>query len=73
MAGTYTVTATYPGDPNFTWSAGTATGTLTIAPAASSSLTLTLTPSATTVTYGNEGTVTYGVSFGWAGPARRGR
>ena len=40
--------------------------------AASSSLTLTLTPSATTVTYGNEGTVTYGVSFGSAGPAPTG-
>ena len=72
VAGTYTVIASYPGDPNFTASAGTAAGTLTVSPGSSSSLTLTLTPSATTVTYGNEATVTYGVNFGSASPAPTG-
>ena len=66
--GSYTVAASYPGDPNFTASSGTAPGTLTVAPASSSSLTLGLTPSATTVVYGNEQTVTYSVNFGAAFP-----
>jgi len=33
--GSYTIAASYPGDPNFTASSGTAAGTLTVAPASS--------------------------------------
>ena len=71
-AGTYTVTATYPGDANFAGSNGSAVGTLTVTKAAASTLTVALTPSATTVTYGNESTVTYAVGFGGVTPAPTG-
>ena len=66
--GTYTVTATYPGDANFAGSSGNAVGTFTVTPAAAGSLTLTLTPSATSAAYGNESAVTYNVSLGSANP-----
>ena len=66
--GSYTITAAYPGDANFTGSTGTAVGTFTVTPAAASSLTLTLTPSSTSVAYGNESAVTYDVSLGSVNP-----
>jgi hypothetical protein len=70
--GTYTLAASYPGDPNFTASSGTASGTLTVTQASASALTLTMTPSGTSTAYGNESSVTYGVSFGSAVPAPTG-
>ena len=62
--GTYTLSATYPGDANFTASTGTAANQLTVVQAPTGHLTLGLTPSTTSVSYGNEGSVTYSVSFG---------
>ncbi len=71
ITGTYTLVASYPGDPNFGSSASSA-GSLTVTPAASSSLTLALTPSGTSVAYGNESAVTYNVSLGSASPTPTG-
>ncbi len=64
VPGAYTLSATYPGDPDFTASAGTASNQLTVVQAPSSGLTLTLTPLATTTAYGNESSVSYTASFG---------
>ena len=66
--GTYAITATYPGDANFTASLGTAASPFTVTPASASALTLTLIPSGTSVAYGNESAVTYSVSLGSATP-----
>ena len=70
--GTYSLSASYPGDPNFTASSGTAAGVLTVVQAPASGLTLGLTPSGTSTAYGNESAVTYDVSFGPAFPAPTG-
>ena len=70
--GTYSLTAAYPGDANFTSSTGTAVGTLTITPASASSLTLSLTPSGTSVAYGNESAVSYAVALSAANPTPTG-
>ena len=70
--GTYTVSVAYPGDQNFGASSGAAAGPLTVTQAPTSALSLSLTASTGTVTYGNEQSVTYGVSFGSAVPAPTG-
>jgi hypothetical protein len=70
--GAYTLTATYPGDPNFTGSTGTAGNQLSVVQAPAAGLTLNLTPSTTTIPYGNEGSVAYTVSFGATVPTPTG-